>query len=297
MNIEKIKYYIDLVECKNFTDTAKKNYVSQTTISQQIASLEKEFGVLLIDRKKIPVEPTQAGWLFYSEAISLWKQYNQMKAKMLIHEQGCDQIISIEYAAATDIQLLLEMIPPFQEMHPNIKIQLNKVLLKDIAEYLKKGMYDIAIAFDSEFYENQNIMTQSLYQGKYCAMISKNHPLYHNEYISINELYEYPLIMLNPTAIGSSYDQMIQRAIEDGFQPNILRTVDDVETELFYIVTEGLIGFFPDNYQSPYMNQNVRLIPLKNSHHTFEIVAGFIKENSNTALQTFLKYIKDSFLQ
>ncbi|MDL4842108.1 helix-turn-helix domain-containing protein [Aquibacillus rhizosphaerae] len=74
MNIEKIKYYIDLVECRNFTETAKKNFVSQTTISQQIASLEKEFDMKLIDRKQIPIEPTQAGWLFYGEAVVLWKQ-------------------------------------------------------------------------------------------------------------------------------------------------------------------------------------------------------------------------------
>ncbi|WP_404520652.1 MULTISPECIES: LysR family transcriptional regulator [unclassified Paenibacillus] len=31
-----MKYFIDLVECRNFTETAKKNFVSQTTISQQI---------------------------------------------------------------------------------------------------------------------------------------------------------------------------------------------------------------------------------------------------------------------
>ncbi|KAB1437967.1 LysR family transcriptional regulator [Candidatus Galacturonibacter soehngenii] len=297
MNIEKIKYFIDLVECKNFTDTAKKNYVSQTTISQQIASLEKEFGVLLIDRKKIPVEPTQAGRLFYSEAILLWKQYNQMKTKMMIYQQGCEQIISIEYAASTDIQLLLEIIPPFQKEHPNIKIQLNKVLLKDIAEYLKKGIYDMAITFDSELYDSQNILTQSLYQGNYCAMVSKTHPLYHASFIHINELYEYPLVMLNPTVIGTSYYQMIQRAIEEGYEPKIQRTVDDVETELFYIVTENLIGFFPDNYQSSYIGQNVKLIPLKNSQHKFEIVAGFLKENTNDALHTFLKYMQNSFLQ
>lgn len=297
MNIEKIKYFIDLVECKKFTDTAKKNYVSQTTISQQIASLEKEFGVLLIDRKKIPVEPTQAGRLFYSEAILLWKQYNQMKTKMMIYQQGCEQIISIEYAASTDIQLLLEIIPPFQKEHPNIKIQLNKVLLKDIAEYLKKGIYDMAITFDSELYDSQNILTQSLYQGNYCAMVSKTHPLYHASFIHINELYDYPLVMLNPTVIGTSYYQMIQRAIEEGYEPKIQRTVDDVETELFYIVTENLIGFFPDNYQSSYIGQNVKLIPLKNSQHKFEIVAGFLKENTNDALHTFLKYMQNSFLQ
>lgn len=75
MNIYKIKYFLDLVECRNFTDAAKKNYVSQTTVSQQIASLEKEYGMQLIDRKKVPIEPTQAGWVFHKEALAFSLKY------------------------------------------------------------------------------------------------------------------------------------------------------------------------------------------------------------------------------
>ena len=60
MNFDKIKYFIDLVECRNFTETAKKNFVSQTTISLQIASLEEETDIQLIDSKKIHIEPTPA---------------------------------------------------------------------------------------------------------------------------------------------------------------------------------------------------------------------------------------------
>lgn len=58
MNFDKIKYFIDLVECRNFTETARKNFVSQTTISLQIASLEEETDIQLIDRKKIGVLET-----------------------------------------------------------------------------------------------------------------------------------------------------------------------------------------------------------------------------------------------
>ncbi|WP_418026896.1 LysR family transcriptional regulator [Paenibacillus sp. JJ1722] len=64
MNLKRIKYFIDLVECRNFTETAKKNFVSQTTISQQIASLENEFNIQLIDRKQIPIEPTKRDGCF-----------------------------------------------------------------------------------------------------------------------------------------------------------------------------------------------------------------------------------------
>lgn len=297
MNIEKIKYFIDLVECRNFTETAKKNFVSQTTISQQIASLEKEFEMQLIDRKQIPIEPTQAGWLFYGEAIVLWKQYNHMKAKMANYQNNHTQILSIEYAAVTDVQSLLRFIPSFKESNPNIKLELNKVLLKDISEFLQKRIYDVAVAFDSEFKGNDSIETYTLYSGRYCAVISNRHPLFHNKFISKDELYKHPLVMLNPTIIGNSYYLMIQNAIEDGYQPKILQSVDDVETELFYIITENLIGFFPDNYNLNYLKDEVRLIPLEDSHHTFKIEIGYLKDNKNPALRPFIKHVKDLFSQ
>ncbi|APB68924.1 LysR family transcriptional regulator [Paenibacillus polymyxa] len=295
MNLKRIKYFIDLVECSNFTETAKKNFVSQTTVSQQIASLENEFNIQLIDRKQIPIEPTKAGWLFYAEAVVLWKQYNHMKTSMENFQKYNTQLLSIEYAAITDIQSLLKFIPSFKENHPKIKLELNKVLLKDIAEYLQKGIHDVAIAFDSEFKGKEEILTHTLYSGRYCAAVSKQHPLFSFEPISKEELYKYPLVMLNPMVIGDSYYLMIQHAMEDGYQPNILRTADDVETKLFYIITENLIGFFPDNYDLADLKEEVRLIPIQGSHHTFKIEIGYLKNNSNPALYSFLQQIQNSF--
>lgn len=297
MNIEKIKYYIDLVKCRNFTETARKNFVSQTTISQQIASLEKEFEMQLIDRKQIPIEPTPAGWLFYEEAVVLWKQYNHMKTKMANYQRDYTQILNMEYAAVTDIQSILRFIPSFKESNPNIKLGLNKVLLKDVSEFLQKGIYDIAITFDSEFKGKEDIKTHTLYSGRYCAVVSNKHPLFYNKAISKDELYAYPLVMLNPSTIGNSYYLMIENAIDDGYEPQILQTVDDIETELFYIITENLIGFFPDNHNLSYIKDEVRLIPLEESHHTFKIQIGYLKDNKNPALKPFIEHIQHLFSQ
>ncbi len=293
MNFEKIKYFIDLVECRNFTETARKNFVSQTTISLQIASLEEETGIQLIDRKKIPIEPTEAGLLFYDEAVALWKQYNHMKAKLINYKMNHDLTLSVEYAAATDIQSMLSLIPSFKEKNPNIKFELDKVLLKDVSEYLLKGLYDVAIAFDSEFKDKPGIQTYPLYSGQYCAVVSSRHPLFYHETISKDELYQYPLIMLNADSIGSSYEQMIQHAALDGHHPKIVRSADDIETELFYIITENLIGFFPDNYNTAYLKNDVRLIPLEDTNHTFRIEIAYLKDNKNIALKHFLKHIQN----
>ena len=45
MSLWKYKYFLDVVELKSFTKAGARNYVTQTAVSQQIASLEKMAGV------------------------------------------------------------------------------------------------------------------------------------------------------------------------------------------------------------------------------------------------------------
>lgn len=49
MSLWKYKYFVDVIDSKSFTKAGKKNFVSQTAISQQISSLEKSVGGKLID--------------------------------------------------------------------------------------------------------------------------------------------------------------------------------------------------------------------------------------------------------
>ena len=44
MSIWKYQYFVDVIDLKSFTKAGKKNYVSQTAISQQISQLEKSIG-------------------------------------------------------------------------------------------------------------------------------------------------------------------------------------------------------------------------------------------------------------
>lgn len=214
-----------------------------------------------------------------------------MKDKMEDFVNGHIQKLNIECAGTMDIQTLLQYIPSFKQAYPTLHIDLNKVLLSEVSDYLQKGVYDIAVAFDSEFYGKRDIKTITLYEGRYCALVSSRHPLYQQDHISLESLYHHPLVMLTPQSIGRSYDLMLEHTIADGYEPNIARIADDVETEIFYIVTENLIGFFPDNYSPGYLKKDLKLIPIKDSHHTFKIVMAFLKNNKNPALEIFVKNI------
>ena len=52
MLLKQMKYFITVVDCHSFTEAAEQCFISQSAISQQIKSLEKELGIRLFERNK-----------------------------------------------------------------------------------------------------------------------------------------------------------------------------------------------------------------------------------------------------
>ena len=61
MQIESLKVFCDLAETESFTKAAQINEVTQSAVSQQISSLERQFKSLLIERSKKKFRLTREG--------------------------------------------------------------------------------------------------------------------------------------------------------------------------------------------------------------------------------------------
>ena len=61
MTIIQLEYLLAVANCGSFSLAAEHCFVTQPSLSMQIKSLEEELGVVLLDRSKKPVIPTEAG--------------------------------------------------------------------------------------------------------------------------------------------------------------------------------------------------------------------------------------------
>ena len=68
---------MSVVETGSFSQAAKKHYLSQAAISQQISKLEEEVGVRLFDRSKYRPELTEAGKYYYQKIKQLSEEYEK----------------------------------------------------------------------------------------------------------------------------------------------------------------------------------------------------------------------------
>ena len=78
MSLWKYKYFLDVVELKSFTKAGARNYVTQTAVSQQIASLEKMAGGTLLERGNGEICLTELGEIVYEYAREMVQTYERM---------------------------------------------------------------------------------------------------------------------------------------------------------------------------------------------------------------------------
>jgi DNA-binding transcriptional LysR family regulator len=74
MQMESIRLYIEFCKYMNFTKAAEKLNISQPALSYHISALEKELGVILVDRKR-PTCLTPTGEHFFQRIHSLYANY------------------------------------------------------------------------------------------------------------------------------------------------------------------------------------------------------------------------------
>lgn len=135
ITLTQIEYFIAAAKYLNFTEAAKNLYVSQSSLSKQIALLEEETGVELFIRTNRDVRLTLAGEVLFKElsgipehinvAIEKSRQYNLM-------ENGSIKIGCLE--AMDTSTFLPTVIKKIKQVYPNINIILERHSFKLLRE-------------------------------------------------------------------------------------------------------------------------------------------------------------------
>src|SRR6202162_645174 len=122
MQIDSLKVYCDLAETESFTKAAQINHVTQSAVSQQISSLERQFKSLLIERSKKKFRLTREGQVLYDFSKQIIQSYDSLQSKLA----ELKDIISGTIRVATIYSIGLHDLPPyikkFMKSYPTVNI-------------------------------------------------------------------------------------------------------------------------------------------------------------------------------
>jgi DNA-binding transcriptional LysR family regulator len=219
---------------RSFSRAAEKLSLAQPSVSHQVALLETEIGVRLLDRGRGGLRLTHAGEVLLEHADHLaWRL--QLADTQITHlaEERRDQLRLGSFPTAL-ASFVPSAIARLRLAHGNLRILLGEVTASTLAPRFLKGEFDVAIGYQDatterrEFHGAQRI---DLFQETFNVGLPPQHRLAGaTGPVSLAKLAKDDWIM--PSTEGF----LIQACRDAGFDPRIVSTTSDP------LATRGLIA-------------------------------------------------------
>lgn len=127
MPLRNVELFCDVVALRSFSKAASERDVTQSSVSQSIAALEKRLSVQLIDRSKRPFELTPAGVVYHEGCRSLLDEYRKLEDRV---RKMVDKVVGKVRIAAIYSVGLSEMdryVARFREQYPEAELRIDYV--------------------------------------------------------------------------------------------------------------------------------------------------------------------------
>jgi DNA-binding transcriptional LysR family regulator len=145
MQIESLKVFCDLAETESFTKAAQINGVTQSAVSQQISSLERQFKSLLIERSKKKFRLTREGQVLYEYSKQIIQTYDALQSQL----QEIKDIISGTIRVATIYSIGLHDLPPYVKQflkdYPTVHVHVEYRRANQVYEDVLGNVVDLGL--------------------------------------------------------------------------------------------------------------------------------------------------------
>ena len=250
MTIIQLEYFLAVANCGSFSQASDHCFVTQPSLSMQVKALEEELGVILLDRSKKPVIPTEAGRVVLDQIRNVLKEFNTIRevvAEMKGETAGKMRLGVIPTIAP---YILHKFIPAFAKKYPKVELEIREMVTADIVEALKKDRIDAAIVAGGTC--GDGIIEQELFNDRFYIYVAPNHPLIERSNIRIEDIDPSELILLSPG--NCLRDQIIELcqatremprhyAFESGSLDTLMRIVDC--TGCVTVIPEMALEYIP----------------------------------------------------
>ena len=293
MDIVQLKYFVSVAESGSFSEAAEIMFSAQSTVSKQIASLEKELNVQLFDRSKRKVALTVYGEVFLTHARKIIDNYNSMiKEIASISTQDNSKAI-IRATTAMLPYNIISIVASFKKECEWADIHVEEFESEDILKMLKDNECDLAFfrvgKFDEDAYEKLPILTE-----KFVAILPANHPLAKESSISLAQLSnEYFIFCRQNTGL---HRNSVSACHTMGFNPNIIATSNHA-SNIFEMVAMNmgvslLLKRGAEYAMTDHFADKVSIVPLKETFTIEVALARYKKHNHTKASIAFWNYVK-----
>ena len=171
ITLTQLEYIVAIDEYRHFATAAEKCFVTQPTLSMQIKKLEDELGVIIFDRSRQPVVPTDLGAKLIEQARMTLSATQRIKEIIQEEQQEVEGTLKIGIIPTLAPYLLPVFIGPYIRKYPAVKVEVEELVSEEIIRRLKRDRLDVGLFVTP--YHDEKIVERPVF---YEEMLVYAHP-------------------------------------------------------------------------------------------------------------------------
>lgn len=286
IRIQQIEYFLAIAKHLNFTDASKSLYISQPTLSKQIALFEKAINAQLFERNKRSVSLTPAGLILYDKLGSVLNDIDLAIEQARHVSEGYNARLKIGCLESLDSgNFLVSSAEYFKEKVPEVLLTYEKHTFKELRNLMLSNELDIIFTFSFETENLPSLEFRNVWETNSSIVISKNHPKANVESLSLEDVRDEPFIMLSRENSPNGFDGIIQLCRQHGFTPKVAQFVPNLQSLLLCVECNLGIAILDANFKFP-ANSKVVQYPMLDDF--IRVAAVWRKDNTNPAVKLYV---------
>jgi LysR family cyn operon transcriptional activator len=250
-----LEYFIAVCEELHFTRAAEKLGISQPTLSHQIQLLEQRVGAPLFLRIGKKIFLSEAGHILLKHSTQVF--YELKQAQLSIDELQGLKRGRLRIGCAGN-HLLTSSLISFHQQYPGIELSVTELATDDTKEALLMNRLDLGVVFLP--LEDDQLDNVPLFQEELQLAVSKAHELAKADSVRLQDLRNYPLIMLQQKFVVR---QMLnQYCKEAGVELQISMELSTMDSLMQMAKSHVGAVVLPRSYLARMNHVQLRIVPI-----------------------------------
>lgn len=286
MNVEKCRTFLEAAESGSFTAAGEKLYMTTANVTKHIASLEKELGYPLFERKTHGVKLTKEG----KECVPFARQIVQAGDAM--YGLGRDNTLKVFSIPCQQKIELPKLVSEFTAVCPGVRVEIEeyhglKLLEKLLADECELGF------IGNRYSDRDELETVQIFGERICAVLPAGHRYAKEKQISLRQLKDEDFVFLCPeSGMYQVYEKLCQRC---GFEPRTRMYASQDETVLSYIANGMGIALCGRSLVNAFQIQGVVLVELEEPFYSGCVLARKKNRKLSANAAVFWRFVKEKY--
>src|SRR5215813_9484749 len=223
---DQLSAFLTLAQEKRFVSAARRLGMSQSGLSRQVQSLERELGTRLLVRTPRGVVLTGSGerYLVHAQRALDALQRGASELDELSHK--ATGLVGLGTLPTVGAYLLPELLPRFHELYPEVRLRLVEETSELLEDRVAKGELDLAVL--NLPVRRVDLVQQKLWSEDFVLAVPRGHPLAQaKKPVALKDVLGEPLVVI-PNVAGT---RALEAAAEAAGEPlNIVIETDNPES-------------------------------------------------------------------